>query len=189
MAAMARLLRNNGIQIEHVELGSSPALRNAPMLKNYPEITEIHPGMYVFGDVGYVAQFALPIERCSLTVLTTVVSVPDAPAARAVIDAGSKTLTSTPLHPQYKPGEPGYLFEGKPRFGHVVGHPDLWLGRLSIVGGILYFTDPGKKVNSGERLEIIPNNACMVAGIHRRIYGVRSGRVEKLLKDVDTGSY
>lgn len=189
MAATARLLRNNGIQIEHVEIGSTPALRNVPMLKDYPEITEVHPGMYVFGDIGYVTQFAMPMERCSLTVLTTVISVPDTLPARAVIDAGSKTLTSTPLHLQYKPGEPGYLFDGKPRLGHVVGRPDLWLGRLPIVGGVIYFTDPDKKVGLGERLEIIPNNACMVAGIHSRIYGVRKGKVEKKLKDVDTGSY
>ena len=189
MAATARLLRNNGINIEHVEIGSTPALRNVPMLKDYPEITEVHPGMYVFGDIGYVAQFAMPVERCSLTVLTTVISLPDTLPARAVIDAGSKTLTSTPLHLQYKPGEPGYLFDGKPRLGHIVGRPDLWLGRLAIVGGVLYFTDPNQKVSLGERLEIIPNNACMVAGIHSRIYGVRKGKVEKQLKDVDTGSY
>jgi len=189
MAATARLLRNNGIQIEHVSVGGTPALRNVPMLKDYPEITEVRPGMYVFGDISYVTQFAMPVERCSLTVLTTVVSVPDTLPARAVIDAGAKTLSSTPLHLQYKPGEPGYLFDGKPRLGHVVGRPDLWLGRLAIIGGIIYFTDPDKKVGLGERLEIIPNAGCMVAGIHSRIYGVRKGKVEKKLKDVDTGSY
>jgi len=189
MAATARLLRSNGIQIEHVEIGATPALRNVPMLKDYPEITEVHPGMYVFGDVGYVTQFAMPIERCSLTVLTTVISVPDTLPARAVIDAGAKTLTNTPAHLQYKPGQPGYLFDGKPRLGHVVGRPDLWLGRLPIVNGVIYFTDPDKKVSLGERLEIIPNFACMVAGIHRRIYGVRKGKVEKLLKNEETGSY
>jgi D-serine deaminase-like pyridoxal phosphate-dependent protein len=189
MAATARLLRNNGIQIEHVEIGSTPALRNVPMLKDYPEITEVHPGMYVFGDIGYVTQFSMPIERCSLTVLTTVISTPDTLPARAVIDTGAKTLTSTPAHLQYKPGEPGYLFDGKPKLGHVVGRPDLWLGRLAIVGGIIYFTDPDKKVGLGERLEIIPNFTCMVAGIHSRIYGVRNGKVEKLLKNEETGSY
>ena len=189
MAATARLLRNNGIQIEHVEIGATPALRNAPMLKDYPEITEIHPGMYVFGDIGYVTQFAMPIERCSLTVLTTIISLPDTLPARAVIDAGSKTMPPVPMHPQYKPGEPGYLFDGKPRLGQVVGRPDLWLARLPIVNGVIFFMDPNKKVSLGERLEIIPNAGCMVAGIHSRIYGVRKGKVEKQLKDVDTGSY
>jgi D-serine deaminase-like pyridoxal phosphate-dependent protein len=159
------------------------------MLKDYPEITEVHPGMYVFGDVGYVNQFSMPIERCSLTVLTTVVSVPDTLPPHAVIDAGAKTLTNTPNHLQYKPGEPGFLFDGKPKLGYVVGRPDLWLGKLAIVGGVIFYTDSDKKVELGERLEIIPNYACMVAGIHSKIHGVRKGEVEKLLKNVDTGSY
>ena len=189
MAATARLLRNNGIQIEHVEIGSTPALRNVPKLKDYPEITEVHPGMYVFGDVRYVTEFSMPIERCSLTVLTTVISTTDTLPARAVIDAGAKTLTNTPAHLQYKPGQPGYLFDGKPRLGYVVGRPDLWLGRLAIVNGVIYFMDPNKKVSIGERLEIIPNFACMVAGIHSKIHGVRKGKVEKLLKNAETGSY
>ncbi|GAI97619.1 unnamed protein product [marine sediment metagenome] len=121
--------------------------------------------------------------------LTTVISVPDTLPARAVIDAGAKTLSSTPLHSQYKSGEPGYLFGGKPKLGHIVGRPDLWLGRLPIVNGVIYFMDPNKKVSIGERLEVIPNAGCMVAGIHSRIYGVRKGKVEKLLKNEDTRSY
>ena len=189
MAGTARLLRNNGIQIEHVSIGGTPALRNVPWLKDYPEITEVRPGMYVFGDISYVSQFALPIERCSMTVLTTVISLPETLPSRAIIDAGAKTLVTLPLNLQFKPGEPGYLFDGKPKLGYVVGRPDLWLGRLTIVSGIIFFTDPNKKVSLGERLEVIPNFGCMVVGIHKRIYGVRNGKVEKQLKDVDTGSY
>jgi D-serine deaminase-like pyridoxal phosphate-dependent protein len=189
MAATARLLRNNGIPIEHVEIGATPALRNVPMLRGYPEITEIHMASYIFGDIGYVTQFALPMERVSLFVLTTVVSLPDTVPARAVIDAGSKTIPLVPMHPQYKPGEPGYLFDGKPCFGQIVGRPDLWLGRLTIVNGVVFFTDPDKKVELGERLEIITTHHAILTGVHRRIYGVRKGKVEKMLKDVDTGSY
>ena len=189
VAGTARLLRNNGIQIEHVSIGGTPALRNVPWLKDYPEITEVRPGMYVFGDISYVSQFALPLERCSLTVLTTVVSVPETLPSRLIIDAGAKTLVILPSNLQYKPGEPGYLFDGKPKLGHVVGRPDLWPGKLTIVGGIVYCMDPDKKAGLGERLEVIPNFACMVAGIHSRIYGVRNGKVEKQLKNVDTGSY
>ena len=51
------------------------------------------------------------------------------------------------------------------------------------------FTDPDKTVALGERLEIIPNAGFICVGIHKRIYGVRNGKVEKMLKDVDTGSY
>ena len=185
MAATARLLRNNGIQIEHVEIGSTPSLRNVPMLKDYPEITEIHPGMYAFGDIMYVSNFAIPIERCSLTVLTTVIGISDTPPPRAVIDAGGKTFTPDVLF--HLRGDPGYLWEGKPRFGHVVGRPDLWFGRLPAENGVLYFMDPSKKVNLGERLEVIPNNASMVVAIHDQIYGVRNGEVERVFNITGRG--
>jgi len=188
-AATARLLRNNGISIEHVEIGSTPTLKNLAILKGYPEITEIHAGEYAFGDIAFVAQLAMPMERCAQYVLTTVVSTPDTLPARAVTDAGSKTIPPLPMHPQYKQGEPGFLFDCKPSYGQIVGRPDLWFGRLAIVNGVVYFTDPDKRVALGERLEIIPNAGFICVGIHKRIYGVRNGKVEKMLKDVDTGSY
>jgi len=188
-SATARLLRNNGIPITHVEIGSTPTLDTLPILKGYPEITEIHAGEYAYGDIAFVTQLAMPIEKCALYVLTTVTSTPDTLPARAITDAGSKTIPPMPMHPQYKQGEPGFLFDGKPCYGQIVGRPDLWLGRLAIVNGVVYFTDPDKRVALGERLEIIPNAGFICIGIHKRIYGVRNGKVEKMLKDVDTGSY
>jgi len=180
MAATARLLTSNGIQLKHVELGSTPSLRNVRYLKDYPEITEIHPGMYIFGDVMYISNFAMTEEQCSLTVLTTVIGVSDTPPPRAVIDGGGKTFSPDVL--MHLRGDPGYFWEGKVRFGRVKGRPDLWFGRLPAENGILYFTDPDKKVNLGERLEIIPNNASMVNSLHDQIYGVRKGELEKVFK-------
>jgi D-serine deaminase-like pyridoxal phosphate-dependent protein len=47
--------------------------------------------------------------------------------------------------------------------------------------------DPNKKVNLGERLEVIPNNASMVVAIHNQIYGVRKGEVERVLNITGRG--
>ncbi len=185
MATTARLLRNNGIEIKDVALGSTPSLRNVPILKDFPEITEIHPGMYIFGDMMYVSNFAMTEDQCSLTVLTTVIGTYTTSPPRAVIDGGGKTFTPEVL--LHLRGEPGYFWEGRPRFGHVKGRPDLWFGRLPAENGLLYFTDPKKRVNLGERLEIIPNNASMVVSIHDEIYGVRSGVVEKVFKITGRG--
>jgi D-serine deaminase-like pyridoxal phosphate-dependent protein len=118
-------------------------------------------------------------------VLTSVIGVSDTPPPRAVIDAGSKTFTPDVLF--HLRGDPGYLWEGKARFGRVVGRPDLWFGRLPAENGVLYFTDPNKKVNLGERLEVIPNNASMVVSIHDQIYGVRKGEVERVFKITGRG--
>ena len=179
MSTTARLLRMEGIQIKDVTLGSTPTLRDVPILKYFPEITEIHPGMYIFGDVMYISNHAVTEDRCALTVLTTVISVSASSPPRAVIDAGSKALTPDALI--HLRGEPGYFWEGKPSFGRVKGRPDLWFGRVPAENGVLYFTDANRKVDLGERLEIIPNNASMVVSIHDQIYGVRDGAVERVL--------
>ena len=180
MAATARLLRNNGIQIKHVEVGSTPSLRNVPLLKDYPEVTEIHPGMYLFGDMMYVNNFAMPEDRVSLTVLATVIGISFNPPARATIDAGGKTFSPEVL--LHLRNEPGYFLDGRPRLGRVKGRPDLWFGRLPAENGILYFTDLNKTLSLGERVEVIPNNASMVVTLHDEIYGVRNGKVEKVFK-------
>ena len=56
--------------------------------------------------------------------------------------------------------------------------PDLWFGRLPAENGILYFTDPRKRVRLGDRIEIIPNNATMVVAMHDQIHAVRNATVE-----------
>lgn len=185
MAATARLLRDNGIPIKDVALGSTPTLRNVPVLKDFPEITEIHPGMYIFGDIMYVSNFAMTEEQCSLSVLVTVIGIYDTPPPRAIIDAGGKTFTPDVLI--HLRNDPGYFWEGRPRYGRVKGRPDLWFGRLPAENGVLYFTDPNKRVKLGERLEIIPNNASMVVAIHNEMYGVRKGEVEKVFKITGRG--
>ena len=185
MSDTATLLKGNGIPIEHVVIGSTTALRTAPMLKDFPQITEIHPGMYAFGDVMYASNFAMTLDSCALTVLTTVIGTSETPPARAIIDAGGKTFTSDPLIHLH--GEPGRSWEGKPSFGYVRNRPDLWFGRLPAENGILYFTDPDRRVALGERLEVIPNNATMVVAMHDQIHGIRNGQVERVLKITGRG--
>ena len=156
MAATARLLRNNGIKIEHVELGSTPSLRNVPALKDYPEITEIHPGMYVFGDIMYLNNFATTEAQCSLTVLTTVIGVSDTPPPRAIIDGGGKTFTPDVLF--HLRNEPGYLCEGRPRFGIVKGRPDLTCGLADCLPKTAFFITrtPGRRRTSASAWKLYP---------------------------------
>jgi len=84
----------------------------------------------------------------ALTVLATVVSVPA--DNRAIIDAGSKVLTSDLL--------------GLNGHGHVLGRDDLVIDQLSEEHGRIVSDGPiGLKV--GDRLRIIPNHACVVANM------------------------
>ena len=54
MSEMARLLKKEGINIDHVSVGASPTFRATCHYlkeKKFPEITEIHPGHCVIGDI------------------------------------------------------------------------------------------------------------------------------------------
>ena len=178
----ARMLRREGFPVESVAIGASPTFRaTCRYLKegNLTEITEIHPGGCVIGDMFYVKSHGSTRDTCVLTALTTVVSTshPD----HVVIDAGLKTFGGDSLIARRE--DPGFFWNGMPSYGSIQGRPDLWLGRLNMESGVAYYMDPKadsrKKLSLGERIEIVPNNATVVINIHDRIYGVRNGEIEK----------
>ena len=177
---MQRRIRKEGIAVDHVSVGASPTFRSTCRFireGKFPEITEIHPGQCVFGDIMYMRAGGNIREACAVTVLTTVTSTSH--ADWAIIDAGYKTFGADSLI-AYR-DTPGFFWNGKPSFGSVQGRTDLWLGRFSAETSCLYYTDPKKKLSFGERLEIVPNNATLVINIHDQIYGVRNGVVEKVM--------
>ena len=179
MAETARMLKTEGIAVQDVVTGASPTFRSACRYEKYfPEITEVHPGTMVIGDLTHMYSFSLTEDAIALTVLTTVVSTPT--PDRAVIDAGFKTFTRDPVLALR--GNPNCFRNGMPRYGLVKGRPDLWLGRLSAEVGIILLTDPKASVCIGDRLEIIPNNATVVISMHDEIYGVRKGAIERVIQ-------
>jgi D-serine deaminase-like pyridoxal phosphate-dependent protein len=91
-----------------------------------------------------------------------VVSVP-APD-RAVLDCGSKTLSSDPLRPR---GEGhGWILGRKSR-----------LEKLSEEHGVVR-VEPGETFRVGERVRVLPNHACVVSNLHDRVTLVRRDEVE-----------
>jgi len=179
MAETARMLKAEGIAVQDVVTGASPTFRSTCRYKKYfPEITEVHPGTMVIGDLSHMYSFSLAEDAVALTVLTTVLSTPA--SDRAIIDAGFKTLSrETLLALRWKPD---CFRNGMPRYGLVKGRPDMWLGRLSAEVGVILLTDPKASVSIGDRLEIMPNNATVVISMHDEIYGVRKGAVEKVIR-------
>jgi D-serine deaminase-like pyridoxal phosphate-dependent protein len=128
-------------------------------------VTECRPGNYVFHDASQVELGTCGPEDCALTILATVVSVP-APG-RAVLDAGSKTLSSDPLRPRAG----GY--------GRILGRSSR-LEKLSEEHGVVAVAE-GEGFRVGERVLVLPNHACVVANLHDSLVGVSGGRVEAVL--------
>jgi D-serine deaminase-like pyridoxal phosphate-dependent protein len=158
----AERLRAAGLAVDEVSVGSTPT---AAVAMGIAGVTECRPGNYVFHDASQVELGTCAIEDCALTVLATVVSVP-APD-RAVVDAGSKTLSSDPLRP--RGGGHGRLIARASR-----------VEKLSEEHGVIAVA-AGESFRVGERVRILPNHACVVANLHDRLVGVSGGKVETIL--------
>ena len=180
MCRTAEMLQNAGFRMEHVSVGATPTYRSTCRYKmegKFSEITEIHPGHCIIGDLMYVAKGGETLETCAVTVLSTVVSLSH--DKLAVIDAGYKTLGRDPLIEAQDKLD--FHWKGMARMGIVKGYPHLFLGILGAESGLVYYMEPDSTLTLGQRLEIIPNNANVVLNSQKQIHGVRKGQVEKVI--------
>jgi D-serine deaminase-like pyridoxal phosphate-dependent protein len=159
VADSADAIRSAGLPVEEVSLGSTPTVRSALSERG---VTECRPGTYVYNDFSQATLGSCTLEDCAMTIVATVVSVP-APD-RAVLDAGSKTLSTDPLRPSG--GGHGAILGRKSR-----------IARLSEEHGVIDVV-PGETFRVGERVRVLPNHACIVSNLHDRLVAVRDGRVE-----------
>jgi len=158
MAETAETVRAAGLPVDEVSVGSTPT---AHVAMGVAGVTECRPGTYVYGDLSLVTLGACGLEDCAMTVRATVVSVPA--SGRAVVDAGSKTLSSDPLRP--KPNGHGVILGRRSR-----------IERLSEEHGVIRVA-PGEAYSVGEAVRIVPNHACVVANLHDRLIATRGGLV------------
>jgi len=156
----AEMLKDKGFDIDIVSVGSTPAAEFTPSVKG---VTEMRPGIYVFNDATQIRLGACLQEDCALTVLTTVVSRPS--ANRAIIDAGSKTMSSDASRQ-----------DGT--YGIAKGYRGITFDRANEEHGILTLAEEAKDLKVGDRIEIIPNHVCTTVNMHDEAVGVRNGNVE-----------
>jgi D-serine deaminase-like pyridoxal phosphate-dependent protein len=154
--------RKAGMEVEIVSGGSTPS---AFLSDQIPGVTEIRPGTYVYNDLNTYFQGACRLEDCAARVVATVVST--AVPNRAMIDAGSKTLSSDALGSGPAKGH-----------GYVVEAPDAALIKLNEEHGHLDITGSSHKFHVGEVVTVIPNHVCTCVNMHDEVFLVRKGQVE-----------
>jgi D-serine deaminase-like pyridoxal phosphate-dependent protein len=114
-----RELEEAGIPIKELSGGSSPSA-------HYPEeltgITESRAGNYILNDCTALFGGICTVHECALRVIAAVISTPE--PGRAVIDAGSKTLTSDGC--PYRAG-----------YGYVVEYPEIEIYKLNEEHGFM----------------------------------------------------
>ncbi len=154
MAELAARLRDDGVAVPEVSVGSTPAMAAAERLDG---VTEARPGNYAFYDATQAALGSCRLEDCAVTVLASVVSCQ--PAARhAVVDAGALALSKDrgPEHlPAFRWGM-GALFPDLAAYRAGRPDPGARLVSLSQEHGIVDAALP-----VGAKLRILPNHSCL----------------------------
>jgi D-serine deaminase-like pyridoxal phosphate-dependent protein len=149
------------MQVEIVSGGSTPSAWLSDLI---PGLTEIRPGTYVYNDLNTFYQGTCRLEDCAARVVTTVVST--AVPGRAMIDAGSKTLSSDLLGSGPKTGH-----------GYIVEAPDASLIKLNEEHGHLDISGSNHRFHVGEVLTVIPNHVCTCVNMHDEVFVIRGEQV------------
>lgn len=152
-------LRRDGV----VSVAGTPC---APFAAEVGGVTEIRPGTYVFGDANCIHVGVMSEEDCALVVRTRVVSRPA--RDRAVLDAGSKVLTSDLLAGEVSGG-----------FGRIVWHPKSRITRLWEEHAVVALAPEDQGLAVGDAVSVIPNHVCPAVNLADQWYGTRDGVVEE----------
>ena len=152
----ADLCRQAGLPAEIVSCSGTGTYQIAAAL---PGVTEVQAGGGVFGDVHYRDDFGVD-HACSLTIMTTVVSRPN--ASLIVADGGFKTFGTTHAMPE------------------PIGIPREQVARLSFSAEHcrLFLAEPDDRVQIGDKLEFVVGYSDSTVLLHDVLYATRNGVVQ-----------
>ena len=148
-------LRAEGFECRVLSGGSTPSLAHS----DTDTLTELRPGVYVFGDAQQWELGAMDPSEIALTCSATVVSHA---GGRVVLDAGSKILGAD--RAPYATG-----------FGRVLGHPGARIVLLSEHHAVVELGGDSLP-RLGSRLDVVPNHVCNAVNLvdthlRRRVRG------------------
>ena len=174
MVALAGRLRDAGVPVVGVSIGSTPTMAVAEDLTG---MTEIRPGNYVFNDFVQVANGVCTAEECALSVLATVISHQPG-ADHAVVDAGALALSK-----DLGPGDPARQKGYGPLLQGLAGHAvDAALRVRSVTQehGVVAGASPADvegRLAVGETVRILANHSCLTSALHDAYVVVRGEEV------------
>jgi D-serine deaminase-like pyridoxal phosphate-dependent protein len=148
----------SGLDTSTITTGGSPDMWSTEGLET---ATEYRAGTYIYFDRSLAARGACSFDDCALRILATVVSRPT--ADRAIIDAGTKTLTSDLL--------------GLEGFGIVHDMNDAKIYAANEEHGFVDLTSVSQKPNIGDRIFVTPNHVCPVSNLFDEVVMIRGKHI------------
>ncbi len=165
MVDFATRLREGGLDIQTISVGSTPAMTAVKTLEG---VTEARPGNYAFFDYSQVVFGSCEPKDCAISVVSSVVSSQPG-GDHSIIDAGALALSK----------DPGPESADIPSMGRIYAdyeaaalEPDLRLVSLSQEHGRL-----NRALAPGRRVRILPNHACLTVAQFDRIFVSRNDEI------------
>lgn len=158
----SELLKKDGFCMDILSAGSS---FSGKLPEDIQGITELRSGHYIFNDCGQLDVGLATPDECALRVVATVISKPDDNVV--IADVGTKSLTSDGCH--YRAG-----------YGYIVDYPKIEIYALNEEHAFLRCEEINP-LQIGEKIEIIPNHACVVTNLVDEVYGFRKGKFERMI--------
>ncbi|GLU46227.1 alanine racemase [Nocardiopsis ansamitocini] len=153
----ADALRARGVQCPVVSGGSTPTAAH----DTDSGLTELRPGVYVFGDAQQWELGTCTAADIALTAAATVVS---RSGGRVVLDAGSKVLGAD--RPAWASG-----------FGRLPDHPDARISALSEHHATVDWPHDTPLPDLGTLLRVAPNHVCTAVNLADHLLVVADGAV------------
>ena len=144
LAAARDALQAHGLEVRVVSGGSTPSLRDA----DTGTLTEVRPGVYVFGDAQQWELGTMSPDDLALTAVATVVSHA---GGCAVLDVGSKVLGAD--RAAYATG-----------YGRLLDHPDARIAALSEHHAVTDLAG-APLPRLGETVRVVPNHVCAAVNL------------------------
>lgn len=145
LAMAAQSLRSIGIDPAIRSGGSTPSATSS----DPTVLTEIRPGVYVFGDSQQVELGVCTFADVALTAVTTVVH---REAGKVVLDCGSKVLGAD---------QPVWVSGG----GRLPAYPDARVIALSEHHTTVDFANSPLRPEVGDRVQVVPNHVCTAVNL------------------------
>lgn len=169
MVELAGRLRDSGIEVPTVSIGSTPTITIVDHLEG---IDEARPGNYIFFDAFQAAIGSCRLEDCALTVLAAVVHR-DSKRNKLVIDAGAIALSK----------DRGAVdFEQACGYGRLLDLEGNDLGltitSLSQEHGEVMSQDINLgNLGVGSRVRVLANHSCLSAAQHTHYHVLEDGKI------------
>ncbi|MGN6576560.1 MAG: D-TA family PLP-dependent enzyme, partial [Nocardioides sp.] len=157
LAAGAAALREVGIVPRVVSGGSTPTAAAVAA----GTMTEMRPGVYVFGDAQQWELGTVAPDHVALTCVATVVSHS---GGRVVLDSGSKALGAD--RAAWTTG-----------YGRLLDHPDARVVLLSEHHAVAEWVGAGPLPEIGDRVRVVPNHVCTAVNLADDLHVVRNGEL------------